>query len=72
MEPSMGDLLVRQVSALVSTTADAMCTRDENVPCMEAQFYETLAIYCAEKQRLAAAAFADGAAARARKGLIYW
>ena len=40
MEPSMHDLLVRQVSALVSTTADAVCTKGENVPSMEAQFYE--------------------------------
>jgi hypothetical protein len=39
---------------------------------MEAQFYEVLAIHCAGKQRLAAAAFANGAAARAKKGLIYW
>lgn len=72
MEPSMDDLLVRQVSALVTTTADAVCTRGENVPSMEARFYEVLAIYCAEKQRLAAAAFAIGAAARVKSGLIYW
>ena len=72
MEPSMNDQLVREVSALVSTTAHAACTKGENVPSMEAQFYEVLAIHCAEKQRLAAAAFANGAAARAQKGLIYW
>ena len=71
MEPSMHDLIVRQVSALVSTTADAVCTTGENVPSMEAQIYEVLATHCAEKQRLAAA-FANGAAARAKNGLIYW
>lgn len=72
MQTSMNDLLVRQVNALVSTTADAVCTTGENVPAMEARFYEVLAIHCTEKQRLAAAAHADGAAARAQKGLIYW
>jgi hypothetical protein len=51
MQPSMNDLVVRQVSALVSTTADAVCTSGENVPSMEAQFYESLAMHCAEKQR---------------------
>jgi hypothetical protein len=72
MQPSMNDLVVRQVSALVSTTADAVCTRGENVPSMEAQFYESLAIHCAEKQRLAAAALANGALARTQEGVIYW
>jgi hypothetical protein len=46
--------------------------KGENVPSMEAQFYEILAIHCAEKHRLAAAAFANSVAARAQKGLIYW
>jgi hypothetical protein len=72
MQPSMNDLVVRQVSALVSTTADAVCTSGENVPSMEAQFYESLAMHCAEKQRLAAAALANGALARTQEGVIYW
>ena len=71
MEPSMNDLLVREVSALVSTTADAVCTKGENVPSMEAQLYEVLAIHCAEKQRLAAA-FARRGAGKTQRGLIYW
>jgi hypothetical protein len=72
MQPSMDNLLVRQVSALVSTTAEAVCTKGENVPFVEAKFYEVLAAHCAEKQRLAAVAFAKGGTARAQKGLIYW
>jgi hypothetical protein len=72
MTPSMDDLLVRQVSALVSETADAVCANGENIPSMEAQFYRALAIHCAEKQGLAAAAFASGVASSARKGVIYW
>jgi hypothetical protein len=73
MEPSIDDLLVRQVSALVRVTADAVCTREENAPAMEAQFYRALAVHYAEKQRLAAvAAFAKGEATSAQKGLIYW
>jgi len=71
MEPSMHDLLVRQVSALVSTTADAVCTTGKMFHPWRAQIYEVLATHCAEKQRLAAA-FANGAAARAKNGLIYW
>jgi hypothetical protein len=72
MAHSMDDLLVRQVNALVSETADAVCTDIEKIPSMEAHFYGVLARYCAEKQRLAAAAFASGAAARIQKGLVYW
>ena len=72
MESSMDNPFVREVMALVSTTAKAACTRGEDVPSMELQFYEVLAIHCAEKQRLADAEFANGAAARASKGLIYW
>ena len=72
MAPSMDDLLVRQVSALVSETADAVCANGENVPSMEAQFYRALAIHCAEKQRIAAAVIASGVASGARRGLIYW
>jgi hypothetical protein len=73
MQPSIDHLLVRQVSALVSAAADAACTEGENVSSMEAQFYEILAEYCAEKQRLAAAAaYAEGEAIMAQKGLSYW
>jgi hypothetical protein len=72
MAHSMDDLLVHQVSALVSETADAVCTDIDKLPSMEAHFYGVLAQYCAEKQRLAAAAFATGAAARTQKGLVYW
>lgn len=72
MAHSMDDLLVRQVDALVSETADAACTDMEKIPSMQVHFYGVLALHCAEKQRLAAAAFASGAAARAQKGLVYW
>ena len=67
MGHSMDDLLVRQVNALVSETADAACTDTEKIPSMEAHFYGVLARYCAEKHRLAAAAFASGPAARIQK-----
>ena len=72
MAHSIDDLLVRQVNALVSETADAACTDIEKFPSMQAHFYGVLARYCAEKHRLAAAAFASGPAARIQKGLVYW
>jgi hypothetical protein len=72
MAHSMDDLLVRQVDVLVSETANAVCTDIEKIPSMEAHFYSVLARYCAEKQRLAAPAFASGAATRIQKGLVYW
>ena len=71
MQPSTDDLLIRQISALVSVTADAASTSREHVPFIEARLYETLAAYCAEKQKLAAA-FARGGVARTRTGLVYW
>jgi hypothetical protein len=71
MQPSTDDLLIRQISALVSATADAASTSREHVPYMEARLYETLAAHCAEKQRLAAA-FAGSAAGKTQRGLIYW
>ena len=71
MQPSTDELLVRQISALVSATADAVSTSREHVPFIEARLYETLAAYCAEKQELAAA-FARGGVARTRTGLVYW
>ena len=72
MAHSMDDLIVRQVNALVSETAQAVCTDMEKIPFIEAHFYGVLALYCAEKQRIAAAAFASDQAARAQKGLVYW
>ena len=37
MQPSTDDLLIRQISALISATADAASTNREHVPFMEAQ-----------------------------------
>jgi hypothetical protein len=71
MQPSTDDLLIRQISALVSATADAASTSREHVPFMEARLYETLAAYCAEKQRLTAA-FAKSGAGKTRTELVYW
>jgi hypothetical protein len=70
MQPSTDDLLIRQISALVSATADAASTSREHVPFMEARLYETLAAHCAEKQRLAA--FARSGAGKTRTELVYW
>ena len=53
MQPSTDDLLIRQISALISATADAASTSREHAPFIEARLYETLAAHCAEKQRLA-------------------
>jgi anti-anti-sigma regulatory factor len=72
MAHSIDDLLVRQVSALVSETADAVCIDMEQVPSMESHFYDVLALHCAGKQRLAAAGFASVATARTQTGLVYW
>jgi hypothetical protein len=72
MAHSIDDLLVRQVDVLVSKTANAVCTDIEKIPSMETHFYGVLARHCAEKQRLAAPAFASGAAARIQKALVYW
>jgi hypothetical protein len=71
MQPSTDDLLIRQISALISATADAASTSGEHTHFMEARLYETLAAHCAEKQRLAAA-FAGSGAGKTRQGLIYW
>ena len=71
MQPSTDDLLIRQISALISATADAASTGSEHTHFMEARLYETLAAHCAEKQRLAAA-FAGSGAGKTRRGLIYW
>jgi hypothetical protein len=72
MQPSStDDLLIRQISALISATADAASSSRDHAPFIEARLYETLAAHCAEKQRLAAA-FARSGAGRTSTGLIYW
>jgi hypothetical protein len=71
MQPSTDDLLIRQISALISATADAASTSREHAPSIEAKLYESLAAHCAEKQRLAAA-FARSGAGKTQRGLIYW
>jgi len=71
MQPSTDDLLIRQISALISATADAASTNREHAPFIEARLYESLAAHCAEKQRLAAA-FARNGVGKTQRGLIYW
>ena len=71
MQPSTDDLLIRQISALVSATADALSASKEHVPFMEAKLYDALAAHCAEKQRFAAM-FTRSGAGTATSGLIYW
>ena len=39
MQPSTDDLLIRQISALISATADAASTSSEHAPFMEARLY---------------------------------
>jgi hypothetical protein len=41
MQPSTDDLLIRQISALISATADASSPSKEYAPFMEARLYET-------------------------------
>jgi len=71
MQPSTDDLLIRQISALISATADAASTSSEHTAFMEARLYDTLAAHCAEKQRLASAIARSGAG-KTPQGLIYW
>ncbi len=71
MQPSTDDLLIRQISALISATANAVSSNREHAPLVEARLYEKLAAHCAEKQRLAAA-FAKNGVGATRSGLIYW
>jgi hypothetical protein len=71
MQPSTDDLLIRQISALISATAAAACSNREHAPFVEARMYEKLAAHCAEKQILAAA-FAKSGVGATRSGLIYW
>jgi hypothetical protein len=70
MQPSTDDLLIKQISALISATADAASTSREHAPFIEARLYESLAAHCAEKQRHAA--FVRTAFGTVRRGLIYW
>jgi len=78
MQPSTEYLLIRQISALISATADATSSSEEYAPLMEARLYEALAAHCAEKQKLAAAparnasVSARSKSAPAQEGLIYW
>ena len=71
MQPSTEYLLIRQISALISATADATSSSKEYAPLMEARLYDALAAHCAEKQRIAAIFAKNGFATRPR-GLIYW
>ena len=52
MQQSTDDLLIRQISALISATADAASPSKEYAPLVEARLYETLAAHCAERQRM--------------------
>ena len=72
MAHSIDDLLVRQVSALVSETADAYASTWNKFLPWELHFYDVLALHCAGKQRLAAAGFASVATPRIQTGLVYW
>lgn len=78
MQPSTEYLLIRQISALISATADATSPSEEYAPLMEARLYEALAAHCAEKQKLAAVSArntslaARGMSAPAQEGLVYW
>ena len=67
MQPSTDDLLIRQISALISATADAASPSKEYAPFMEARLYETLAAHCAEKQRIAAIFARSGFATDAKR-----
>jgi hypothetical protein len=71
MQPSTDDLLIRQISALVSATAAETSTGREPAALIEARLYQALAAHCAEKQKLAAV-FAKGGVGATRTGLIYW
>ena len=71
MQPSTDDLLIRQISALISATAEAASTSRDHAPFIEARLYESLAAHCAEKQRFAAALARSGGG-RTSRGLIYW
>ena len=71
MQSSTDDLLMRQISALISATAAATSTGREPAALIESRLYQTLAAHCAEKQKLAAM-FAKSGVGTTRTGLIYW
>lgn len=71
MQLSTDDLLIRQISALISATANAAASDREHALFVETRLYQRLAEHCAEKQRLAAT-YAMGRTTMARRGLIYW
>lgn len=71
MQPSTDDLLIRQISALISATADAVSTSREHAPFIEARLYQALAAHCAEKQRIAAMLARNGVGTT-QTGLVYW
>ena len=73
MRNPMDDLLVPQVTALVSEIAEAAArSGGENALAIEAHFNEILAKHFAEKQTLASVTFEAVGAARRRGGLVYW
>ena len=49
MLPSTDDLLIRQISALISATADAASISREHAPFIEARLYESLAAHLRRK-----------------------
>jgi hypothetical protein len=71
MQPSTDDLLIRQISALISATADAVSNGSEHAPVIEARLYQSLAAHCAEKQMIAAMLARNGIGTT-RTGLVYW
>jgi hypothetical protein len=71
MQPSTDDLLIRQISALISATADAVSNGSEPARLIEARLYQSLAAHCAEKQTIAAMLAKNGVGAT-QTGLIYW
>ena len=71
MQLSTDDLLIRQISALISATADATSTSREPAPLIEARLYQALGVHCAEKQK-PAAIFTKSGVGTTPTGLIYW
>ena len=71
MQPSTEDLLICQISALVSATAAATSDGGEPIALVEARLYQALAAHCAEKQKHAAM-LAKGGVGATTTGLVYW
>lgn len=84
MQPSIEDLLIRQVSALIAATADATAASKGYVLLTEARLYEALAAHCTERQKLAAAPAKNtspamdtspaplGMTEAVEEGVVYW